>query len=290
MSSRPNIKLKCKKLDTSTSIRNAPNIKSLSKIKSVNKSNYSTINDKEVSDSNSKRYNKDTNYPIAQFKPKTPNNFIEKKLLSSLRDNINDRPNIKFKSIQSDKNAVTTKPVQLETSFENDVSIPINIFDMKEEPPNDFDIFNATVYLNLSSTNLNETVKKISQTVMFSNSQFENELKELPEIIGLVDYNTFENVLDIYENNQTYYCNKLNGLNTSMEEYSVIIHELTQLEKWFGLIIEPLPDDEEDIYDWRRRESNKIKNGYTIYCDISLQNLIKPFDDLTKDRILKYSI
>lgn len=100
------------------------------------------------------------------------------------------------------------------------------------------------------------------------------KFEELPDIRGIVSKEIFETMLEIYENNQGYYQDKLEEGNVHI---SIIKQGLTKLEHWFAMILEPV--DPEDIDDWLGRESHKIEKRITIFCDEHLAKYCDPIPD-----------
>lgn len=79
----------------------------------------------------------------------------------------------------------------------------------------------------------------------------------------------YNQALDIYENNQSYFLNKIEKYDNNKSQ-SKYIKDAEKLERWFRKIIEPKPIIEEDVSEWENRnEFNKIHN-YSSYCDKEL--------------------
>lgn len=66
-------------------------------------------------------------------------------------------------------------------------------------------------------------------------------------------YDEFQYIVSIYSTNQDHYCDKNDKKN------------LRELELWFLQVIEPIPEDDEDLAAWLKRELSK-KCGYTYNC------------------------
>lgn len=79
----------------------------------------------------------------------------------------------------------------------------------------------------------------------------------------------FEEALIIYENNQSYYLDKI-MYEKDEEIVMKIIKEIDILEKWFCNINEPKPKSSHDVKDWRLRNQFKIDHSYSKYFDIDL--------------------
>jgi hypothetical protein len=117
--------------------------------------------------------------------------------------------------------------------------------------------------------------------------QYINEFKEYDlRIKGRVTLEKFEELLDIYENNQVYFQECLeNGALT----YNEICEGLTKLEYWFICIIQPYDKDEDGDYeDCKERERSKLTKGYSGYCDPDLYFYIQqPLPEKIVDYIEK---
>lgn len=80
-----------------------------------------------------------------------------------------------------------------------------------------------------------------------------------PDVLGVVSRDEFDNLLNIYENNQSYYRYLLEENLMHLDDIKKYI---TQLEHWFMCILEPFDDDEV-----KEREAHKIENRISYYCD-----------------------
>ena len=118
-----------------------------------------------------------------------------------------------------------------------------------------------------------DRIKKTHQTLGLKNKleSFEYDVK------GKVTKKDFHRYLDIYENNQTYYLEQINGDGINDD----IIVELNNMEHWFIQIIEPSPKRKMEKLEWKERELSKLKVGYSPYCNSILQKYIKPVSDDT---------
>jgi hypothetical protein len=126
---------------------------------------------------------------------------------------------------------------------------------------------------NYRNVNMSNSVTDISNNIKNLTEQFIPRLMVCPTVSGYVSIDTFNNALEIYENNQCYYqyCNNNNIYN----EHNISIY-LSTLEWWFLLIIEHSPLDHNDNDEWKDRECFKISNGHSYYCDSDLYKFIKP--------------
>jgi len=115
------------------------------------------------------------------------------------------------------------------------------------------------------------------------------KLHILPDAHGLVNRTLFDKCLDVYENNQEYYIDKLTKLSNliklsnDMREINRIEEKIDQVKKnvtlmeyWFLFIIEPKPSDRREHENWHDGEMMKLENSRTKYCDRELASLIKP--------------
>lgn len=85
---------------------------------------------------------------------------------------------------------------------------------------------------------------------------------ESPQIFTscLLRADTYMGLLNVYENNQTYYC-KMRSLNEKDHR------QLRLLEEWFIQVVEPPPNllDRNEYEEWEKRELEKCK-GHSFYC------------------------
>jgi len=104
-----------------------------------------------------------------------------------------------------------------------------------------------------------------------------NKFIECPKLTGLVSQEKWEEVLQIYENNQVYYQECFQQREMKREQAN---QKFTLLEQWFMLIIEPLPStgSKEDYEAWKNRELNKLKTGHSEYCDSEIYPFLGPLD------------
>lgn len=79
----------------------------------------------------------------------------------------------------------------------------------------------------------------------------------------------FDEALLIYENNQSYYLDKI-MCERDEDVVLQLIKEIDVLEKWFCGINEPKPKNNNDVKDWRLRNQFKKDYGYSKYFDIDL--------------------
>lgn len=100
------------------------------------------------------------------------------------------------------------------------------------------------------------------------------KFEQLPDVKGVVSREIFEKMLEIYENNQVFYQDKLEE---GILHISIVKQGLTKLEHWFAMILEPV--DSEDVDDWLARESYKIEKRVTIFCDEHLAKYCDPIPD-----------
>jgi len=123
-----------------------------------------------------------------------------------------------------------------------------------------------------------QNMKNISIQTNNLRSLYANKFKSYDKNIkGRVSLEIYEELLEIYENNQVYYQDCMQ--NESMT-YDHLCEALTELEYWFICIIEPYdhndPDlDKDDYNEWKSREQFKINKGFSGYCDPDLYFYIK---------------
>ena len=146
-------------------------------------------------------------------------------------------------------------------------------------------MMNVSIYLDCGKEDreynyVAERMKKITNNTITQQKKYATELRDIISISGRVKENKFEEALSIYENNQVYYQDRLDD---KMMELSKIKTELTNLEYWFGQIIEPIIEGEEEIC--KEHELVKITKGRTAYCDPELYEYIEPFTEKNKINI-----
>ena len=102
-----------------------------------------------------------------------------------------------------------------------------------------------------------------------------------PELIPLLDVDHFDDAIEIYENNQQYWMNKLPDKKA--------LDSLIELEQWFILILEPIPetDNQEEIDYWKEKELYKKEHWQSIYCAPELRELVKVDDKKIQRKLLK---
>lgn len=94
-------------------------------------------------------------------------------------------------------------------------------------------------------------------------------------IKGKVSFEQYEELLEIYENNQVYYQDCIENESLTYDELCIC---LTELEYWFICITEPYNYSDYDVDDhteWKTREQFKLNKGYSGYCDPELYFYIK---------------
>jgi hypothetical protein len=117
-------------------------------------------------------------------------------------------------------------------------------------------------------------------------SLYANKFKPFDKNIkGKVTLEEYEELLEIYENNQVYY---QDCIQNSTLTYDQLCIYLTELEYWFICIVEPYnynDYDPDEHSEWKSREQFKINKGYSGYCDPDLYFYIQ--QPLTQE-IIKY--
>jgi len=107
-------------------------------------------------------------------------------------------------------------------------------------------------------------------------SLYANQFKPFNKNIkGKVNFDEYDELLEIYENNQVYY---QDCIQHETMTYDQLCDALTELEYWFICIVEPYNyrEYDEDEYDeWKTREQFKYNKGYSGYCDPELYFYIK---------------
>lgn len=77
----------------------------------------------------------------------------------------------------------------------------------------------------------------------------------------------FHMALDIYENNQSYYVNKIEKHPDLIQTYKI---DIDKMEAWFYKIHEPKPIEADEIEEWEARNIFKQTHKYTSYFDKDL--------------------
>lgn len=134
-------------------------------------------------------------------------------------------------------------------------------------------LLTASVYFDSSDQDNKDVANKmrsIANNTLSLQKQYYNELKPIPNITGKVSRKLFDEALQIYENNQVYYQDRIDE--DDMDKPTISKY-LTELEHWFMCIIEPrVPDDVEG---WKQREKSKLTKGVSAYCDPEVYPYIK---------------
>lgn len=138
-------------------------------------------------------------------------------------------------------------------------------------------IISIPIYLDLTPTSdqaynhVAEHMRSIAETTKQLRGDIKTELKPVLAVKGRVSAKVFDQALEIYENNQLYYQDRIEAGDLDPTE---IGRGLTELEFWFVQIIEPKPRG--DVEAWKIRERNKVKLGISGYCDEELAKYIQP--------------
>jgi hypothetical protein len=125
-------------------------------------------------------------------------------------------------------------------------------------------------------------MRSIAQATTQARASLQNELQPILDVKGKVTPKVFEQALQIYENNQVYYQDRIEAGDLEIGQIS---QHLTELEFWFIQIIEPKPRRDE-IPSWRAREQNKLKLGVSGYCDPDLYQYIHPLSPAVRGFIV----
>lgn len=130
---------------------------------------------------------------------------------------------------------------------------------------------------------VSKKMRKISENIINMSYDYINELLVVPfDVTEVKDINNFNKMLELYENNQNFYAEKLENHDITKEELS---KELTILEEWFCNIVEPKPKNSYDVDDWKYREQFKIENGFSVFSDENLREFIHPLKKELLDNI-----
>ena len=123
-------------------------------------------------------------------------------------------------------------------------------------------------------------MRNITANTLLLQKQYSTQFKPLLNVSGKTTHAIFEDALSVYENNQVYYQDRIDDKTISMVD---ICAGLSALEHWFMSIIEPKSLDDVDA--WKVRESSKLINGFSSYCDPELHQYIQPMSSHTRDYI-----
>ena len=154
-------------------------------------------------------------------------------------------------------------------------------------------LMSTAIYLNADKESgynkVSEQMRKITAGIKSLQVKGSTKILALPIAQGYVPHSVFEEMLLIYENNQVYYMDRIDD--------GICIDEikagLTSLEHWFSCIIEPRPNNtsqylEDDIAEWKARESYKITHRISSNCDKDLHQYIQPLPEQLLLLIKKY--
>jgi len=143
----------------------------------------------------------------------------------------------------------------------------INTFEEKFNP-----VLNASIYLDFSDREydyVSKKMKNINSITASYHNKFVTKLLDIPAIKGNLTIEDFEELLNIYENNQVYY---QECMDNKILDIETIKNKLTELEHWFIFIQEPYSDEE----GYEDRRKIKKNTGYSPYCDPELYQYITP--------------
>ena len=158
------------------------------------------------------------------------------------------------------------------------------IIEDSEESDDPLNLYDYDIYLDQKNSKgrdynfVSQNMKNISIQTNNLRSLYANKFKPYDKNIkGRVSLQIYEELLEIYENNQVYYQDCMQNENMT---YDQLCEALTDLEYWFICIIEPYdhndPDlDKDDYTEWKNREQFKISKGFSGYCDPELYFYIK---------------
>lgn len=150
--------------------------------------------------------------------------------------------------------------------FKRNISVPTSNaaiyapLDVKKIEPVREELLSATMSRAYLAILKSDSIINISSSVQKASAIMKNKLIKLPSIGNLYVY---QDMLDIYENNQAYY---LDAFEECSIGYSDIVDGVVALEKWFNTIKEPSPKDKNEISEWKSREKSRL-SGLSGYCD-----------------------
>ena len=123
---------------------------------------------------------------------------------------------------------------------------------------------------------VSENMRNIAYQTNNLRSLYANKLRSFDKNIkGKVSSDEYEELLEIYENNQVYYQDCIENGSLTYDQLCIC---LTELEYWFICITEPYDYSDYDVDDyveWKTREQFKLNKGYSGYCDPDLYFYIK---------------
>jgi hypothetical protein len=147
-------------------------------------------------------------------------------------------------------------------------------------------ILTASIYLDCTKpedqdyNHVAQRMRTITANTSMLQKQYSTEFRPLINVSGKTSHSKFEEALLIYENNQVYYQDRIDDHTININD---IRSGLSALEHWFMCIIEPKSKD--DLESWKSRESSKLINGYSAYCDPELHKYIQPMSPHTRNYI-----
>ena len=166
-------------------------------------------------------------------------------------------------------------------------TIPTGYNIIKSEDENIDPILNTCIYFNSNKNEdydyLSNKMKNIKEHIL--KCKIPVVYKTLINVKGIITSEIFEEVIDIYENNQEFLINMV-----EIDDNNKMINtikEINDLEIWFLQIVEPKPDNCIYNKDWIYRESFKLKNGYSFYCLKKLHMFIKKINKHIEDILIK---
>lgn len=134
--------------------------------------------------------------------------------------------------------------------------------------------------INISFMNKDKS-EKIKESIEISKQVCELKLESTEKLskIELSQSNMtmdLKSAINVYDNNQSYYLSVLDdNINFDLFQFK---SEVTELEKWFCLIDDNLPNDENDYDEWLYIQYHKYKYHLHPYCDNKLIKYINKFD------------
>lgn len=125
-----------------------------------------------------------------------------------------------------------------------------------------------------------EKVDSVAENVKKCTQEVDLVYKSCLKFSGEVSEEIWNEIVDIYENNQNFFYNKF--INEEIEEEKYIKY-INDLERWFCAVIEPNIIENntlEDVYvekDRNYRENYKIINSRSFFCKKEIEEIILPF-------------
>jgi len=182
-------------------------------------------------------------------------------------------------------------PTRRQSAISHTIPSPtLRIINPETGKAKDDSFLQATVFFDHTKPgepgyDLGSKMRAISSTISQLHSKLQTEYRRMPAAYGIVNLEQFDETLAAYENNQVYFQERLDKKDMIEEE---IKRGLTELEHFFMCVIEPRPNNADDIIDWQQREADKVIKRRSTFCDPELYKFITLAPDAIINTIRHY--